>query len=114
MSKDKQEKRIRRHARIRSKIKGTAKIPRLSVFKSNKFIYVQLIDDDNSKTLAASDSKKAKAKTLTERAQEVGKEIAEAAKGKNISAVVFDRGGYLFTGSIKALADSAREAGLKF
>lgn len=114
MSNIKKEKRIRRHSRIRSKVKGTSDRPRLSVFRSNKYIYVQLIDDVTSKTLAAADSKNAKGKTLTERAEETGKAIAEAAKGKKVTEVVFDRGGYLYTGSIKALADAARKGGLKF
>lgn len=110
----KQEKRIRRHKRIRSKIKGTSDRPRLSVFKSNKVVYAQIIDDEAGKTLAAADTRSSKAKNLTERSLESGKALATAAKAKKISKVVFDRGGYLYTGVIKALADGAREGGLEF
>jgi len=108
------EKRIRRHGKIRSKVSGTSSRPRLSVFRSNKFIYAQIIDDSKATTLAAANSVKATGKTLSERATETGKEIAKVAKAKKIEAVVFDRGGYMYTGSIKALADGAREGGLTF
>lgn len=114
MSNIKKEKRIRRHSRIRSKVKGTSDRPRLSVFRSNKYIYAQLIDDVEAKTIVAANSSKAKGKTLTERAEETGKAIAEAAKDKKVTAVVFDRGGYLYTGAVKALAEAARKEGLKF
>ncbi len=100
--------------RIRRKIKGSVNTPRLSVFRSNKFIYCQLIDDINGITVASADSTALKGKTNTESAVEVGKIIAEKARSKNISTVVFDRGGNLYHGRIKALADSAREAGLNF
>jgi large subunit ribosomal protein L18 len=110
----KHTKRQSRHNRIRAKISGTADKPRLAVFKSNKFIYAQLIDDVKGETLAQADSKKNASKTQTEQAIEVGKVIAEAAKEKKIVEVVFDRGGFRYAGNIKALADSAREAGLKF
>lgn len=107
-------KRKRRHAKVRAKISGTADRPRLAVFRSNKSIYAQLIDDVAAVTLvSASDIKESKG-TNTERAQIVGKAIAEAAKAKKIETVVFDRGGYLFAGRVKALAEAAREAGLKF
>ncbi len=110
----KSEKRARRHAKIRSKISGTAERPRLSVFRSNTSIYAQLINDETGETLAsASDVKESKG-TNIERATQVGKAIAEAAKAKKITEVVFDRGGYLFAGRVKALAEAAREAGLKF
>ena len=114
MTNSKTDKRISRHKRIRAKISGTATRPRLSVFRSNKFIYAQIIDDEKSETLAASDSMKSKAKTPVEQAKEVGSEIAKAAKDKKIEEVVFDRGGFAFAGAVKALAESAREGGLKF
>ncbi len=107
-------KRQRRHARVRAKIAGTMERPRLSVFRSNTSIYAQLIDDVSGTTLvSASDIKDTKG-TNIERAAQVGKALAEAAKAKNISSVVFDRGGYLYAGRVKALAEAAREAGLQF
>ena len=111
----KTEKRTRRRNRIRATISGTASVPRLAVFKSLKYIYAQLIDDENGVTLASSTSLAIKAKgTKTDKAKAVGEEIAKKASEKKISKVVFDRGGYIYTGRIKALADSAREGGLKF
>jgi len=105
----------RRHARVRAKITGTSKRPRLSVFKSNKYLYAQLIDDENSKTLATASSQPvADKKTMTEQAQFVGEDIAKKAQEKKIKEVVFDRSGYLYSGRIKILADAARSAGLKF
>lgn len=112
--KSKIEKRNTRHARIRAKIKGTAERPRLAVFRSNTALYAQLIDDTTGKTLLAVDSRKLKAKSKKDKATEIGKLVAEQANKINISEVVFDRGGFLFMGSIRTLADSAREAGLKF
>lgn len=112
----KQEKRYRRHKRVRAKIKGTAKVPRLCVFKSAKHIYAQLIDDEKGKTLASVrdlEIKKTKDKK-TSLATEIGKLIAKKAIEKKINKVVFDRGGYKYHGKVKALADGAREAGLKF
>lgn len=107
-------KRDRRHKRIRSRVSGTAERPRLSVFRSNKFIYAQLIDDARGVTIcSASDIKSAKG-TKMDRAVAAGKEIAEKAKKQNITTVVFDRGGFRFTGRVKALADSARAEGLSF
>lgn len=107
-------KRERRHKRIRARVSGTAERPRLAVFKSNKFIYAQLIDDTAGKTLAsASDIKNAKG-TKVERAIAIGSEIASKAQKQNITSIVFDRGGFRFTGRVKALADSARTAGLIF
>ena len=107
-------KRARRHKRIRARVSGTAERPRLAVFKSNKFIYAQLIDDVAGKTIAsASDIKNAKG-TKTERAIAIGTELADKAKKNNITSIVFDRGGFRFTGRVKALADSARAAGLVF
>lgn len=112
--KTKTEKRIRLKAKIRSKIKGTLDIPRLSVFRSNKFIYAQIIDDTKGVTLVESSDIKVTKGTKTERAQNVGKEIATKAKAKNISAVVFDRNGFKYTGRVKQVAEAARVAGLKF
>lgn len=103
-----------RHARIRARVSGTAERPRLAVFRSNKFLYAQVIDDTAAQTLTAADTRASKAKTPAERAVELGQTIAAAAKQANIEAVVFDRGGFLYAGSIKAFADSAREAGLQF
>ena len=109
----KKAQRNSRKRRIRARVSGTPTKPRLSVFKSNKYIYAQLIDDVNGVTLAASSGIKSKAKPL-EQAQTVGKEIAAQAKDKGITEVVFDRSGYMYIGRVKALADSAREAGLTF
>ena len=109
--------RLRRHARIRAKVSGTSKTPRLSVFKSNKYISAQLIDDEKGVTLASSSSKGSKGskgKTKGDKAREVGAAIAKAAKTKKISKAVFDRGGFTYTGNIKMLAESARKGGLKF
>ncbi|MCH5233501.1 MAG: 50S ribosomal protein L18 [Muribaculaceae bacterium] len=100
--------------RIRGKISGTPERPRMSVFRSNKAIYVQLIDDLGGNTLCASSSKGLEGGTKTEVAAKVGADIAKKALEKGISTVVFDRNGYLFHGRVKSLADAAREAGLKF
>ena len=100
--------------RIRGKVSGTAERPRMSVFRSNKGIYVQLIDDLTGRTLAAASSKGLEGGTKTEVSAKVGQEIAKIAKEKGIETVVFDRNGYLFHGRVKSLADAAREAGLKF
>ena len=108
------EKRTRRHVRIRAKIFGTPEKPRLSVFKSNKHISVQLIDDENAKTLVSVHSREVKGKTMTEKAVLVGESIAEKAKARKIREVVFDRGGFIYTGNVKAVADGARKGGLKF
>lgn len=105
MSNIKQQKRDRRRKRIRSTISGTHERPRLSIFKSNVAMYAQVIDDAAGKTLAAAKGKDAK---------KVGAEIAKAALEKGVKAVVFDRGGYVYTGKVVALAEAAREAGLKF
>lgn len=101
-------------ARIRGKISGTAARPRMSVFRSNKGIYVQLIDDLAGTTLAAASSKGLEGGTKTEVAAKVGEVIAKKAQEKGIVEVVFDRNGYLFHGRVKSLADAARQAGLKF
>jgi len=100
--------------RIRGKISGTAERPRMSVFRSNKGIYVQLIDDLSGRTLVASSSKGLEGGTKTELAARVGSDIAKKALESGITTVVFDRNGYLFHGRVKSLADAAREAGLKF
>ena len=100
-----QSARDRKRKKIRAKVLGTSERPRFSIFKSNAALYAQLIDDDKGTTLAASYGKDA----LT-----VGTEIAKAAEKKSIKKVVFDRGGYIYTGKIKVLADAARKAGLKF
>jgi large subunit ribosomal protein L18 len=110
----KQDKRIRLKKKIRAKILGFSGRPRLSVFRSNRFIYVQIIDDVLKKTLAQTSDAKIKKGTKTERAKQVGKMIAEAALRKNIKKVVFDRNGFKYTGRIKLLADEARANGLKF
>ena len=111
---NKTEKRIRLKAKIRSKVRGVSERPRLSVFRSNKFIYAQVIDDTTGKTLAqASDVKMAKSKK-TERAKAVGKMIGEACIKAKIDKVVFDRNGFKYTGRIKLVADEARAGGLKF
>lgn len=109
-----EQKRKKRHNRVRAKVAGTIERPRLSVFKSNKDVYVQLIDDTRGLTLVAANSLKITDKTLSEKSKMIGVEIAKLAKEKNISKVVFDRSGYLYTGLIKLLADSAREGGLEF
>lgn len=111
MISSKQHKRIRRHARVRAKISGTAERPRLAVFKSNRYISAQLIDDTKGTTLAASTSRGMKG-TFGEKAIAVGKAIAKDAQAKGVERVVFDRGGFSYAGSIKALADAAREGGL--
>jgi len=110
----KKEKRDRRHKKIRAKIAGTAARPRLSVSKTNTALYLQLIDDDAERTLAASSTKEMKGKSGVDRAREAGKDIALKALKENIKAVVFDRGGFVYTGKIKAVAEGAREAGLDF
>jgi large subunit ribosomal protein L18 len=113
MTQSKKDSRQRVRYAIRKKVSGTSDRPRLAIFRSNREIYAQIIDDINSSTLASASSKDAKG-TKTEQAAEVGKLIAETAKKAGVKAVVFDRGGFLYHGRVKALADSAREAGLKF
>ena len=111
------EARLRRHRRVRGKIRGSAERPRLLVFRSNRGIFAQLVDDDSGRTLAASswlDLPKAFKGDKTEQAAEVGKRLAEAAKKSGVETAVFDRGGYLYHGRVKALADGAREGGLSF
>ena len=109
--------RIRIKRRVRGKISGSSELPRLSVYKSNKEIYAQLIDDNSGKTLASAGSLKmtdAQKINKVNQAAIVGKKIAEVAVQAGIDKVVFDRNGYLYHGRIKSLADSAREGGLKF
>ena len=108
--------RRRVHKRIREKLSGTAQRPRLNVYRSLNHIYAQLIDDADGKTLVSASTREAKIKSggNLAAAKEVGKQIAQKAKAKGVEKVVFDRGGYLYHGRIKALADAAREAGLKF
>ena len=108
------EKRIRLKKKIRTKIFGTATCPRLSVFRSNNFMYAQIINDDKSVTLASSSDLKMKTGTKTERAVAVGMEVSKKAVALGIKTCVFDRNGFKYTGRVKALADSARTAGLKF
>lgn len=115
----KNQARMRRRQRIRKKISGNAVRPRLVVFRSNAFIYAQLIDDDNGHTLASSSSfnlsKDGDLKGFTrDTAMQVGKDLASKAKEKDIHQAIFDRGGYIYHGKIKALADGAREGGLQF
>jgi large subunit ribosomal protein L18 len=115
---DKNATRKKRHARVRSKLTGTAERPRLNVFRSNQHIYAQVIDDTNSVTLASASTLdkelSVEATGNTQAAIAVGELVAKRAVEKGITNVVFDRGGYLYHGRVKALADAAREAGLKF
>lgn len=117
---DKNYLRQRRHARVRKSISGTAETPRLNVYRSLNHIYVQIIDDVKGVTIASASTMEKSVKgqvagkTKTEAAKVVGVTAAERAKEKGVETVVFDRGGYLYTGRVKAVADGAREAGLKF
>lgn len=106
--------RERRRKRIRAKVTGSEIRPRLSIYKSNVAMYAQIINDETGITIAATSSLKFTEGNKTEAAKSVGSEIAKLAKAKGVSKVVFDRGGFIFTGRVKALADSAREAGLEF
>ena len=107
-------KRIKRQKRIRARVSGTSTTPRLRVFRSNKFIYAQLIDDETSKTIAGTSDIKIAKGNKTDRAKLVGIEIGKKAMEKKISKAVFDRAGYKYHGRVKALADGAREGGLIF
>jgi large subunit ribosomal protein L18 len=112
-----EQRRQRRHRRVRGKVHGSANRPRLCVFRSSKGIYAQLIDDDAGVTLASASTLQLggdASGTKSEKAAEVGKLVAQRAKDAGIAAVVFDRGGYLYHGRVKALADGAREGGLEF
>jgi large subunit ribosomal protein L18 len=103
-----------RHNRIRAKISGSSIMPRFCVYKSNASVYGQIIDDSKGITLAAFSADKAKGKNFVEKSANAGKELAKLAIAKGVSKVVFDRGGFIYTGKIKAFADGAREGGLKF
>lgn len=113
---DKNAERQRRHARVRRVVSGTPDCPRLNVFRSNKQIYAQIIDDTTGKTLLASSSLELKLENggNVEAAKKVGEDIAKKCLAANIESVRFDRGGYVYHGRVQALADAAREAGLKF
>jgi large subunit ribosomal protein L18 len=111
------EARRRRHVRVRKAVVGTSERPRLAVFRSNRYLYAQVIDDKTGRTLAAASSQEAslRSKSLSvETAGEIGKLVAERAKSAGVGAVVFDRGGFTYHGRIKALADAARASGLEF
>lgn len=110
------EQRLRRHRRVRNKISGTPECPRLNVFRSNAHIHAQIIDDVNGNTLVAASSVDMKLPNggNVEAAKQVGAELAKRAAAKDIKKVVFDRGGYVYTGRVQALADAARENGLEF
>lgn len=110
----KTQKRNRRHKRVRAKVVGSGERPRLSVFKSNTALYAQIINDATGTTLASVASSAEKGKTPRERAESAAKTLAKRAGEKGIKAVVFDRGGFQYIGTIKAFADAAREAGLAF
>ena len=115
LEKTKRENRIKRHNKVRAKVFGSAKIPRLNVYRSNKSLFIQLIDDQTGITLASINDKEIKSgKTKTDKAKEAGKLIARKAKEKKIDKIVFDRGGCKYHGRVKAVADGAREEGLKF
>jgi large subunit ribosomal protein L18 len=112
------ELRTRRHRRVRKKIRGTAARPRLVVFRSNRGIFAQLVDDDSGRTLASADWLALRTSgfsgTKSDQAAQVGKQLAAAAKAAGVGSCVFDRGGFLYHGRVKALADGAREGGLEF
>jgi large subunit ribosomal protein L18 len=112
----KPQRRLRRRRRVRARIQGTAQRPRISVFRSNRGIFAQLIDDDSGRTLAAVNWTEADLRTLTgsDQARKAGALLAERAKAAGVDSVVFDRGGYQYHGRVKAFADGAREAGLQF
>lgn len=107
------ELRKRRHARVRARVSGSAERPRLAVYRSNRFVSAQLIDDTKGHTLAASHGREFKGSQSVQAAA-VGKKIAELAKAAGVTAIVFDRGGYRYAGQVKTLADAAREGGLTF
>jgi large subunit ribosomal protein L18 len=112
-AKTKRDARLRRHARVRKKVAGGAQRPRLAVFRSNRHIYAQLIDDVRAVTLVQASDTEVKGKDKTERAKAVGELLASRAKDAGVEAVVFDRGGRLYHGRVAALADGAREGGLQ-
>ena len=108
---DTRSQRLKRHKRVRAKISGTPERPRLNVFRSATNIYAQIIDDVTGKTLVSASSREG---TKSDAAKQVGINVAERAKAKGIDTVVFDRGGYVYHGRVKALAEGAREGGLQF
>lgn len=119
ISKTRRESRIRRHARVRKQIHGTAERPRLAVFRSSKHFVAQIIDDESGRTIAAASTLEADVKSAggtgsIEGAKRVGTLVAERAKALGVGKVVFDRGGFIYHGRIAAAADAAREAGLEF
>ena len=115
---DRNTERVRRHSRVREKVSGTSDCPRLCVYRSNASIYAQVIDDTKGITLASASSLdkdlKVEGKNKTEVAKMVGEKLGKLALSKNVKCVVFDRGGYVYTGRVQALADGARSAGLEF
>lgn len=115
MKKTKPQRRLARHQRVRAKIKGTPERPRVSIFKSNRYISAQIIDDQSGKTLLSNSLKeKIKAKSKTEKATKIGEMLAEKIKAAGINEIVFDRGGFKYHGRVKALADGLRKGGIKF
>ena len=112
--KTREERRYRRHLRVRKKVTGTAARPRLVIFRSDKHIYAQLVDDVAGRTLATASSLKLAEGKKSEKAVEVGKQLATVAKEAGITSVVFDRAGYKYHGRVKAVADGARDGGLEF
>ena len=110
----KEQARQRRHVRVRGKVSGTAERPRLAVYRSNRSIYAQVIDDVSGHTLAAADARLSGEGDKSTQARATGRLIAERARAAGVSSVVFDRGGYLYHGRVKALAEGAREGGLSF
>ncbi len=117
MKSTRQAARDRRHTRVRKRVQGTGERPRLAVFRSNKYIYAQVIDDVEGRTLASASSQEVGLRTdglNMETAAKVGEALASRAKDAGVTSVVFDRGGYKFHGKVKALADAARESGLEF
>ncbi len=118
VNKKKREKRLRRHRRVRGRVHGTAERPRLAVFRSNRQVYCQVINDEDGKTLASASSLggdvKGSGKGNSDEAAQVGTKIAEKCKELGVTTVTFDRGGFRYHGRVKALADAARKGGLKF
>lgn len=117
MNGSRQDARARRHTRVRKRVRGTGDRPRLAVFRSNRYIYAQIIDDSAGRTLASASSQETDLRSSTlniSTAAKVGELLAGRAKDAGVSTVVFDRGGYKYHGKVKALADAARESGLEF
>lgn len=110
----KTQNRTRRHARVRAKVMGSGARPRLSIYKSNKRLTAQIINDEKGITIVSVDAAKEKGKTPRERAEAAAATLGKLAKGKDVTKVVFDRGGFQYIGTVKAFADAARAAGLEF